>query len=155
MAISFYGVVLLNEKNEIEWEINFLDNDLAVDKDSIIPSKICGLDYDKDRESILDGFKYYFIEFNWKKKRVWQHVFEQPSGIHSCFYTPGDNVIVSEASKDKFSIINRDSKELYSWQAGTWKPYFVGLPLPDFGIDMGMGYFVKSAMATTWQIPSA
>ena len=116
MAISFYGVVLLNEKNEIEWEITFKNNNLAVDKDSIIPNKICGLDYNEQTGRILVGFKYYVIEFDWQKNKTWQHIFKQPSGIHSCFYTPSGDIIVSEASKDKFSIINRDNKETFEWK---------------------------------------
>lgn len=116
MSVSYYGAILVNTNNEVEWEITYKDNDLAFDGHSTIPDKLCGVDYDPVSGRILIGFRYYFLEVDWNKNILWKYQFLNPYGIHSVFYTLNKDVIVSSAVYDKVSIISRKTQtSIFDW----------------------------------------
>lgn len=121
MACSFYGVILVNEDNEIEWEFTFDDI-----KD--VPDKICGIDYNYEQDTILIAYRNYFVEVDWNKNIIFKHQFKEYSGIHSCFYSwyTGRNFIISCATQNKIAVISRSHRE------NTYLGSFVGDPHLNF-----------------------
>lgn len=101
MACSFYGVILLDDDNNVNWEFTFNDINEPV-------GKICGLDYNEKLNTILIGFKNRFIETNWNKEILFDYKFDHHVGIHSTYYMDNDwKILASKATQNEIWIINK------------------------------------------------
>jgi hypothetical protein len=75
-------------------------------------------------------------------------------GAANRFNAPGIVASIALAAGATSSTVAEVIREVDRWEDGQWQGYIVGVPIDQFTIDEGRGYFMRLNRPVTWTIPA-
>ena len=75
-------------------------------------------------------------------------------GAANRFNAPGIVSSIALAAGATSSTVAEVIREVDRWEDGQWQGYIVGVPIDQFTIDEGRGYFMRLNRPVTWTIPA-